>query len=279
MEPIQAIVLGIIQGLTEFLPVSSSGHLVIFQHLFQITEPVVSFDISVHFGTLLVVIIFFRKDLIAMFTALVKSVPALCKKKTCSGSINDLKDNGSKELKLVFLIVAGSIPTGIIGIFFHKIADRLFSSILLVGFMLLITGALLWLTRIPKQNNKGIEKFSVSAAIIIGLVQGIAIIPGISRSGSTIAAGLLLGLDKQIAARYSFLLSIPAICGAEILNLFSSHSGDMIPVHISLIGMCSAFIVGYFALSLLMYLVKNGRMYVFSPYCFLAGGIALLLGA
>jgi undecaprenyl-diphosphatase len=274
MEPIQAIVLGIIQGLTEFLPVSSSGHLVIFQHLFQITEPVVSFDISVHFGTLLVVIIFFRKDLMAMLTALVKKVPALCKQNKSLNSINE-----SKELKLVFLIVAGSIPTGIIGIFFHKIADRLFSSILLVGFMLLITGVLLWLTRIPKQNNKGMENFSASAAIIIGLVQGIAIIPGISRSGSTIAVGLLLGLDKQIAARYSFLLSIPAICGAEILNLFSSHSGDMIPVHISLIGMCSSFIVGYFALSLLMYLVKNGRMYVFSPYCFLAGGIALLLGA
>ena len=274
MEPIQAIVLGIIQGLTEFLPVSSSGHLVIFQHLFQITEPVVSFDISVHFGTLLVVIIFFRKDLMAMLTALVKKVPALCKQNKSLNSINE-----SKELKLVFLIVAGSIPTGIIGIFFHKIADRLFSSILLVGFMLLITGALLWLTRIPKQNNKGMENFSASAAIIIGLVQGIAIIPGISRSGSTIAVALLLGLDKQIAARYSFLLSIPAICGAEILNLFSSHSGDMIPVHISLIGMCSSFIVGYFALSLLMYLVKNGRMYVFSPYCFLAGGIALLLGA
>jgi len=131
MEPIQAIVLGIIQGLTEFLPVSSSGHLVIFQHLFQITEPVVSFDISVHFGTLLVVIIFFRKDLMAMLTALVKKVPALCKQNKSLNSINE-----SKELKLVFLIVAGSIPTGIIGIFFHKIADRLFSSILLVGFML-----------------------------------------------------------------------------------------------------------------------------------------------
>jgi undecaprenyl-diphosphatase len=278
MEPIQAIVLGIIQGLTEFLPVSSSGHLVIFQHLFQITAPVASFDIYVHLGTLFVVIIFFRKDLMAMLTALIKSISSLCKQNTSSASINNSKDTGSKELKLAFLIVAGSIPTGIIGIFFYKIADKLFSSILLVGFMLLITGILLWLTRIPKQNNKGIDKFSASAAIIIGLVQGTAIMPGISRSGSTIAVGLLLGLDKQIAARYSFLLSIPAICGATVLDLFSTHTSPMIPAHISLIGMCSSFIVGYFALSLLMYLVKNGRMYVFSPYCFLAGGIALLLG-
>lgn len=273
MNSIQAVVLGIIQGFTEFLPVSSSGHLVIFQHLFKIKTSVVSFDISVHFGTLLVVIIFFRKELKAMVYSLVQYITLLCKKKVSWNSINK-----NQDLKLVFLIVAGSIPTGILGFFFHKIADKLFSSIIITGFMLLITGMLLWVTRKPNTNSKGMKGFTVTYAIIIGLAQGMAIMPGISRSGTTIAVALLLGLDRHIAAKYSFLLSIPAIFGAGVINLISTRSDTMIPVHVSLIGMFFSFIVGYVALKLIMYVVKNGKIYVFSPYCFFAGGIALLLG-
>jgi len=273
MEPVQAVILGVIQGITEFLPVSSSGHLVIFQHLFKIKTSVVLFDVSVHFGTLLVVIIFFRKEMKEIAFSIVRHAILLFKKEVSFDSI--YKD---KDLKMVFLIIAGSVPTAIVGLFFHKIADRLFSSVIVAGFMLLITGTLLWLTRKPVASSKGMKQFSITHALIIGLAQGIAIAPGISRSGATIAVALLLGLDRQIAARYSFLLSIPAIFGAGAISILDTASEIMIPAYLFLIGIFSSFIIGYFALKLVMYVVKNGNIYLFSPYCFFAGGMALLLG-
>ncbi len=270
MDLFQAIILGIIQGLTEFLPVSSSGHLVIFQNLFGLKEPELFFDISVHVGTLAAIVIFFWKEIRAIIISLAHFSALALKKRVSFRNVYE-----DKDAKLAILIVIGSIPTDIIGILFHKIADTLFSSVVLVGFMLIITGLLLWGTRWVKKDCKSINDFSVRDALIIGFVQGIAIIPGISRSGSTIAVGLFLGLNRETAARYSFLLSIPAILGASALSLNHLSAND-VPLKVTFFGAFTSCIVGYWALKLLIKIVKHGRMQIFAPYCWAIGVLALI---
>jgi undecaprenyl-diphosphatase len=273
MQTFQAVILGAIQGLTEFLPVSSSGHLVIFQHIFGFKEPKLIFDISVHLGTLIAVIFFFWKEIHAIIISISRFAILYLKKEVPFGHV--YKD---VDIKLAVLIVIGTLPTAIIGLLFHRIADQLFSSVILVGLMLILTGLLLILTVRINNYSKSIERFSIKDALIIGLMQGIAIIPGISRSGSTIAVGLFLGLERETAARYSFLLSIPAIIGASILGLkdiSANPSSQLIP---TLIGTFTACLVGYGALRLLVYIVKKGRLHIFAPYCFIAGITALIMG-
>ncbi|MDD2390135.1 MAG: undecaprenyl-diphosphatase UppP [Desulfobacterales bacterium] len=270
MEPIQACILGCIQGLTEFLPISSSGHLVLFQHLFGMQEPQLFFDISVHVGTLIAVMAFFRDDILSILKAVSRLLTGR------AGQSSHHPD--SPHIRLVMLILIGSIPTAILGLLFHRIADQIFSSVLIVGIMLMITGALLWSSRWIGKETKTIRTFSIKDALTIGLVQGIAILPGISRSGSTIVAGLFRGLDRELAARYSFLLSIPAIAGAELLSLKD------IPLHIStfdlpiIIGTITAGITGYCSLKLLLYLIRKGNLHLFAPYCWLIGIIAIIYG-
>ncbi len=270
MDLFQAIILGIIQGLTEFLPVSSSGHLVIFQNLFGLKEPELFFDISVHVGTLAAIVIFFWKEIRAIIISLAHFSALALKKRVSFHSVYE-----DADAKLAILIVVGSIPTAIIGILFHKIADTLFSSVVLVGFMLIITGLLLWGTRWVKKDCKSINDFSVRDALIIGLMQGIAILPGISRSGSTIAVGLFLGLNRETAARYSFLLSIPAILGAAALSL-NHLPAHILPLKVTLFGAFTSCIVGYWALKLLVKIVKHGRIQIFAPYCWAIGVLALI---
>lgn len=272
METIHAIVLGAIQGLTEFLPVSSSGHLVIFQHLFGMQEAELFFDISVHMGTLVAVVLFFRKEIASLISSLIYATKRILRQE-----ITYKEAWYDAEVKLALLIVLGSVPTVAIGFLFHQISDLLFSSIGLVGITLIVTGILLWGTRRIDSCGRGIPGFTAPNAFAIGVVQGLAILPGISRSGSTIAAGLYLGLERGVAARYSFLLSIPAIIGAQLLSL--KDMGTSLPaVHVTLMGTVTAFIVGYLSLAMLMYVVNRGRIYLFAPYCWLLGGIALAVG-
>ena len=273
MQPFQAVMLGVGQGLTEFLPVSSSGHLVILQYLFKLKEPEVLFNVGVHVGTLGAVIIFFRKDLHRMMASVFRFFNGILQKKVSFAAAT--QDN---DIKLVLLIIAGTLPTGILGIFFHLIVDRLLSSVVLVGLALIVTGLLLVLTVRVKNNGNGIERFSVKAALIIGLMQGISIIPGISRSGSTIAVGLFMGLERETSARFSFLLSIPAIIGAAILEFKDISTYPSAQVTPMLIGAVTSFLVGYGALGSLVYIVKRGRLHFFAPYCFLVGIIALMIG-
>ena len=274
MNVLEAIILGILQGLTEFLPVSSSGHLVLFQHLFGLKDAELFFNICVHLGTLMAVIIVFRQEIIKIISALLQLVSL--------GGPNEKfmqKVDSDPELKMAALIVIGSIPTLILGLLFASIADRLFSSTLVTGLMLMAPGLLLWLTR-KIESHAGAassNRLTAGKAFIIGIVQGLAIIPGISRSGSTISAGLLLGVDRETAARYSFLLSIPAIVGAGLLSLKDGFSQTDPVIWISLLGAVTAALVGYGALKLLLRMVKKGRLHVFSPYCWLVGILAILL--
>ena len=270
MDPVQAVILGVIQGLTEFLPVSSSGHLVIFQHVFGLKEPELFFDICVHMGTLLAVIIVFRQEI----RELVQSLGHLLWLVFVEDAHFEHLFEKS-EFKMLLLVFFGFFPTAILGVVFHEIGQQLFSSVLIVGLMLIITGGLLWQTRRVAGTGGGMESFSIRTALIIGLVQGLAIMPGISRSGSTIALGLFLGLNRELSARYSFMLAIPAILGAGILSLHSLMADPSVDYKIALIGAAVSFVVGYVALVSLLHLVKKAKLYLFAPYCWAAGMAAL----
>jgi undecaprenyl-diphosphatase len=271
MGPFQAVILGIIQGLTEFLPVSSSGHLVLIQNLFGLKEPELLFDISLHVGTLIAICVVFYDELRSIFLMLIR-LPELIR--TSGGLKPVFADN--EEFRIAALIVVGSIPTAILGFMFHKIADYIFGAIWIVGLMLIVTGMLLWFTRRLPLGGRLLTQVSSKDALVIGLVQGVAIIPGISRSGSTIAVALFLGVNRELAGRYSFLLSIPAILGALVLDFGSSLHHTSIAGTTILLGAATAGIVGFAALKLLLRLIKQGQLYCFAPYCWFAGATALV---
>ncbi len=273
MDPIEAIILGIIQGLTEFLPVSSSGHLVLFQKLFGLKEAELFFDVCVHLGTLLAVMVVFRQEIKNIILALMRFISSTGPKKNILQKIES-----DPDLKMALLIVVGSIPTAVLGFLFRGIADRLFASAFLAGLMLMVTGLLLWLTRwaATRVEQPGADRLTSKNAFIIGVVQGVAIIPGISRSGSTISIGLLLGISREMAARYSFLLSIPAIIGAGLLSFKEGLSQTDQAIQISLLGAVAAALVGYGALKSLLHVVKKGRLHLFAPYCWMVGILAIV---
>lgn len=274
MEPMQAIILGVIQGLTEFFPVSSSGHLVIFQQMMGFKEPVLMFDISLHVGTLVAIVLYYFNDIIRIFKSLIRS--ASCRMGRQAGELSKAE---STDIKMAWLIVAGSLPTAVIGFGFHMISNVLFSSLTIVGISLMITGGILLGTRWVHPGKDSVSDVSIKKALLIGTIQGLAVIPGISRSGSTISAGLFLGVNRETAIRYSFLLSIPAILGALVLQIFTDSAGaGNVSLGIIATGLVTSFIVGYAALSLLVKMVQKGHLYFFTPYCFVLGVVALIVG-
>jgi len=272
MNLTEAVLLGVVQGLTEFLPVSSSGHLVLFQNLLGLKGPLLAFDISVHVGTLFAVVIYFFKDIIGILKALAKWLSVLPDRQAASILLKE-----DREIRIALLIITGSIPTAILGLLFKEIAETLFSSVTIVGVTLIITGIILWCTRSLQAAGHGIRQFTVKNSLAIGLVQGLAIIPGISRSGSTIAAGLFLGLDRETAARFSFLLSIPAVAGAGLLGAGDLLGQSSLPTTIIATGTLVSCIVGYASLKLLVWMVRRGRLHFFAPYCAVLGCLALIV--
>ncbi len=270
MTTLQAIMLGLVQGLTEFLPVSSSGHLVLLQNVSGFHEEELLFDICLHMGTLVAVCAVFRKDILAILNSLRRLPGALRKPE-------DLRSLYAEEMdiRIAMLIVSGNIPTGILGLLFHQIAEDIFGTVLIVGLMLIFTGTFLWLTRYQRRPGRLIGQMNAADALLTGLAQGFAILPGISRSGATIATMLFLGLDRELAGRYSFLLSIPAILGALILSIDSAGVGNGMSMTSVLSGTLIAGIVGFAALVLLLRIVQNGKLHLFSPYCWLLGAVTL----
>jgi undecaprenyl-diphosphatase len=255
---------GILQGLTEFLPVSSSGHLTLFQHFSgsHDLETNMLTDISLHFGTLLAVIFFFRADLLPYFT------PA------------GWKDAARR--RVAFLIIAGSIPPAIIGLSFKKNFEALFSMPRAVCIALFLTGTILLISEKLKKHSSQTElcKLSWFRSLAIGVAQGLAITPGISRSGSTIAAGLLLGLKGEEAAKFSFLLMIPAVGGATLLE-FKDLAKTGLPANLDLTGLVSgtlaATLTGFLALKFLVYIIKEQKLSYFSYYLFLVSITSFIL--
>lgn len=271
MDTISSLFLGVIQGLTEFLPVSSSGHLVFFQNLLGFTEPEIIFDVALHLGTLLAVFIFFRSDLKEIMLETMSFLSDYFNKKTSLSSIKE-----RPHVLLACWVVIGTIPTVIIGFTFKDSLEALFGKLSWVGIMLIVTGLILTITRFIPAGRMKRKNVGLLTSIAIGTAQGMAIIPGISRSGSTIVCGMLLGIDRELAARFSFLLSIPAIMGAMVLQL-ASHDLGSIDIYPMVIGFFSAAITGFFALKVLMKMVKKGNLYWFAPYCWALGLTVLFI--
>jgi len=247
MDLIQVLILAIIQGITEWLPISSSGHLVVVQEYFGLAPPVI-FDVMLHVGTLLVVLIVFWKDIAGMLKATAQL------------------DFTPEEGKLAIFIVVGSIPTALIGFVFRDIFKSFFNNPLAVGIALLGTGSILYVSKYGKNG----KEMSYLDAFLIGIAQGIAIIPGVSRSGITIATGLLSKLRKETVFKFSFLLSIPAVIGATIAESENLFLGEIDGLAIVL-GVIVSMIVGYAALKLLKRLLLKERFHLFAYYCWLLG--------
>ena len=275
MTFLEAILLGILQGLTEFLPVSSSGHLVLAQTFLGLNEPLVFFDVMLHVGTLAAVLVVYRAAIW----------------KLTIGGLSTLTDiqfwrkpkstfNASTDLKFVWLILLGSIPTGVIAVLFKTELESFFHEVRLVSVMLILTGVILQLPRLRKQEvdsaDDSTEKLRVWHAPLIGIAQGCAITPGISRSGTTISLALFLGVPAKTAAEYSFLLSIPAILGAVVLKI-RDIGETTIPFYIVAAGTLAAFIVGYIALRFLLVVLNRGKFSLFSYYCIALGLVSLLI--
>lgn len=269
MDLFKALVLGLVQGLTEFLPVSSSGHLVLAQHLFGLKEPLLFFDIGLHVATVLAVIVFVRRELAGMIRV-IGTTPWLDR----AGLARAWREE--PFLRLLILVVLGCLPTAFIGLVFRHPLTALFNSTRAVGWALLATGCLLLLSRFFLKGRIGYDGLGPGRALVLGAVQGLAIIPGLSRSGVTITSGLFLGLERETAARFSFLLYLPAVGGALILELAKPSGGlpEALPL---LLGGAAAALSGYLALVVLVKILVRGRFHYFAPYCWLVGLLTLIL--
>ena len=262
MTSFEALILGIIQGLTEFLPVSSSGHLEIAKQILGVDAPDnLTFTIVVHGATVLSTIVIFRKDL----ANLIKGFFTFSR---------------NEETQYLFKIAISMIPIGIVGVFFKDYVEELFNTnkiLLLVGIALLFTAVLLAFTSYAKAKEKDI---SFKDAFIIGIAQTIAVVPGISRSGSTIATGLLLGNKREAVARFSFLMVLIPILGENILSVLKDDvtSTDSIGTLPLIIGFVSAFVSGLLACKVMINLVKKGKLIYFALYCAVIGAIAIAWG-
>ena len=266
----EAFILGLVQGLTEFLPVSSSAHLVFVQHLLGFKEPLLFFDIVLHLGTLVSLFIYFSADLAHLIRDSFDAVFFLLRRKRTE-EIFELAPYSRWALGLLI----ASFPTGVIGFLFKDWFESLFGSLGAVGWALVGTSVILGLTFYFEKGKKGIKKTGWVDFLFIGALQGVAIIPGISRSGTTIAAGLFRGLDRETAFRFSFLLAIPAILGAALLELkkgFLLAKGDLFPLGV---GFLTALVFGYIAISLLSKLVRKGRLHFFALYTLLLAFLVL----
>lgn len=254
MSVIEALILGLVQGLTEFLPISSSGHLVLFQKILNLSEGTVTFDVMVHLATLIAVVAVMRKDVIAMI------------RKPFS--------------KLTLLVVVGTIPAGLMGVLFQDTIKDLFKTGKSLGFEFLFTGLVLWYAESVRSRNKEVAQTSYGDALVVGVAEGLAILPAVSRSGLTLAGALMRGLSREFALKFSFLMSIPIIlCSAlpDINDMVKGTAGSpealgLLPM---LVGMVAAAISGYLAIRFMLKVFAKTSLKVFSYYVFILGALVL----
>jgi len=260
MSLLHALLLGLIQGLAEFLPISSSGHLVIAQSVMGLDGPQVAFDVLLHLATLLAVLLYFRRDIGRLLASL-------------------LPGGDRVERRVVGLICLATVPTGLIGLGIDHYGKALFESAPFAASMLLVTGLILVAGQRTRPGAVAMEGVSGVKALLLGVAQGCAVLPGISRSGTTIAAGLAMEMDAVAAARLSFLISIPAILGAVLLEgrdiaSTAATSGSLVPMAA---GATIAFASGLAAIHILLKLLARRRLWPFAVYCWVVGGAVLLL--
>lgn len=287
MNILKSILLGLVQGLTEFLPVSSSGHLAIFGKILGTNlDSEIYFNVLLHFGTLIAIIIVFHEDIwhmiqefFQMLLIIFANFIVFIKRRRGDTKYTYFKVVNSNYKKLVLMIIISTIPTGIIGLFGGDFTELATNTLWFVGICLIITSVLLMLADRKSDNTMKINKAKYSDAYFIGVAQGVATLPGISRSGATIATGMMLGFNKQLAIKYSFLMSIPAILGAVVVELGGNKNvvfgSANLPGYI--LGTITAAVSGYFAIKFMLKLIKNKSYKGFSIYCIIAGVAGIVL--
>lgn len=287
MGLLQSIFLGIIQGLTEFLPVSSSGHLAIFQNLFGMEEVSASFDVMLHVGTLAAVIICYRTDIWKLirhgFCMLLDATVNLIVFFLHKAGKTDFEYRrviSNSYRKFALMIIVSTIPTAIIGVLIEGISDFAATTLIFPGICLLITGVILQISEHLPQGDRTIRTASYSNAFIIGIAQGIAVLPGISRSGATITCCQMNQFERKLAVKYSFIMSIPAIVGAAVLKIPDAVSEGITVVQgvNYTVGVVVAAVVGYFCIRKMLTLIKNRGFLYFSYYCFAVGALSIIIG-
>ncbi len=271
LDIISAIILGAVQGISEFLPISSSGHLVIVPHLLGV-ETGLAFDVILHVGTLVAIFTFFWKDIINIIKGFIVSIINLTE------GFDKFKDGLRRvpEERFAWLILIATIPTGIIGLLFNNAVETIFRGTVFVGLFLIITGIILYYSERHSSGNITEKDMSFKQAITIGICQGIAVLPGISRSGATIASGLCLGLNREYAARYSFLLSVPAVVGAAVFKVKDLTIIDATTT-VLVAGFLSSVIFGYLSIKLLMKMIEGWSLDIFAYYCWIVGILTFVL--
>ncbi len=270
MDIIQGIIIGIVQGLTEFLPVSSSAHLV-FAHRLLGVESSIAFDVFLHLGTLIAVMWFFRYDIYKMLVSWFSSIQDILHGRFKEGFYED------PYKRLAWYVILATIPVGIVGVLFEDSVDALFSGALYVpAFFLFVTGTILYLSQRMSNGEINYNTITKKEALFMGLGQACAILPGLSRSGTTIAAGLTIGLNKEFAAKFSFILSIPAIFGAFVIQLKdigSAMDANFLPIFL---GFIASIVAGYIAIKWMLDLIQNKSLDIFAYYCWLMGLIVFM---
>ena len=273
MTYLTAALLGLIQGIAEFLPISSSGHLALFQNFLGLTDVEhdhVFFDVLLHFGTLISVCVVYRHDVVDMIREFFAGIGDLFSR---GGS---RKSAPPPARRLVMLIILGTLPLFVI-LPVKDLVEGLYTNTLFVGFALLVTGLVLFLSDQLARGRKTERNATVADALLVGCAQALAVVPGLSRSGTTISAGMMRGMDRSFAVRFSFLLSLPAVFGANLLSLIDAlqegFDPSVLPMY--LLGMAVAMISGYFAIGLVKLLASKGKFGNFAYYCWLVGIIAI----
>ena len=268
-----AIFMGLVQGVAEFLPISSSGHLSLLQYFFGFEEVDNLFNILLHFATLVAVCAVYWKDVTGMIVEFFRGLAALF---TRRGERETAQPPEAR--RLVFLVILGTLPLALVLPFDNKI-EQLGSNPIFVAVALLVTGCILFFSDRMARGRKTARNATVADALLVGVAQAIATIPGLSRSGTTISAGMLRGFDRKFAVRYSFLLSLPAVLGATLLKVVKAIGAEGIDTSLLpkyLIGMVVAGVVGYFSIRLVQLLADKGKFGRFAYYCWIAGGVAFV---
>lgn len=271
---LEAIFMGFVQGVAEFLPISSSGHLTLLQHFFKMEEVDNLFNILLHFATLIAVCVVYRKDIAEMIVEFFKGVGSLF------GGHGSRESRPPEARRLVMMVIVGTLPLFVV-LPLEGLVEGLGNYPAAVSVMLLVTGCILFFSDRVGDGRKTARTSTVKDALLVGIAQGVATIPGISRSGSTISAGLLLGFNRKFAVRYSFLLSLPAVLGATLLKVvraFGDQGIDtsLLPMYIA--GMVVAGVVGYFSIQLVRLLANKGKFGNFAYYCWIVGIVSLIAG-
>ena len=274
MSYFEAIILGLVQGLAEFLPISSSGHLALLQQAFGIHEDkVLLFAVLLHVGTLLSVFIVYWKDIWELIVELCLTIRDLCTGKGLRLAERPIR-------KLGVMIIVATIPTAIIGLVFSDFFDSLYNSVIPIGVGLIITGFLLIFAEKKGEGNRGIQQMNFRNAIFIGLVQGVAICPGISRCGSTLFGSLICNLDRKFAVKFVFLISIPSILGSAVLEAPAALEAGVTAAEVGpvLVGMLVAAVSGLVAIKTMIKIVSDKKLSYFSYYVWALGLFVVLYG-